>query len=540
MEIKSALQERRRELFLTSTVGIFLLGLILLFLNGLGSWFFVRLDMTRSHAYSLSNSSRELVRNLEDPVVIKAYFTSDLPSPYNAYARYVKDLLLEYRSASRGRVRFEFVPSIPLQAFEQKADEAGMMPVQFQEMGSDQFKIRRGYMGLVFYYRDKVEPLPVVRNPEQLEYDITSRLAKMTRKNKKILAITTGHSEQDWRTSSSKLAKDLADLYDIHEVALPPTTTDFIKADILFIAGPQVRLDDASLWVIDQMIMQGTPAVFCVDAKHLMLPQFIAAPHVLGLDELLKTYGVQVGKNLIYDAQCESVNMTQNLNGVAFTSSVQYPYLPSVTHFEKDLPALRGLEVVAMPFSTRIDPVLPLPAGVRFTPLLSSSPQSWVAKEEAYSLAPTAIPTPTPDEPHGPFVLAALAEGTFPSHFAGKPVPTLSNKKLKLPPTILSSPATSIAVLGTAQMLNPQIPGTPGGDALLMNLMAYLTKEETLIGIREKGEIVRPLKPVTPGTREGVKWGSIFGAPLLVVLWGLWRWRRRNVWRGMIATAFHS
>jgi len=57
-------------------------------------------DLTERQAYSLSGSSKKLVRELSDPVIVKAYFTADLPAPYNAYERYVRDLLVEYRSAS--------------------------------------------------------------------------------------------------------------------------------------------------------------------------------------------------------------------------------------------------------------------------------------------------------------------------------------------------------------------------------------------------------------------------------------------------------
>src|SRR5687767_5723203 len=105
--------ERKKQLLQLSLGGVALLGLGLLLLNILAGWVNLRLDLTQTRAYSLSGSSKKLVKNLDDRVVIKAYFTPDLPSPYNAYARYVKDLLTEYRAASGGRVRFEFVPPVP-------------------------------------------------------------------------------------------------------------------------------------------------------------------------------------------------------------------------------------------------------------------------------------------------------------------------------------------------------------------------------------------------------------------------------------------
>ena len=60
--------------------------------------------------------------------------------------------------------------------------EANLAPLQFQQMGSDQLQIRRGFMGLVLYYRLQSETLPVIKNVEGLEYDITSRMARMAQK----------------------------------------------------------------------------------------------------------------------------------------------------------------------------------------------------------------------------------------------------------------------------------------------------------------------------------------------------------------------
>ena len=112
------------------------------------------MDLTRQNSYSLS-LFKKLAHDLDDRVVVKAFFSPDLPSPYNSYARYVRDLLAEYKSASGGKLSYEFVLTSPPQDFEEKAREAQLAPVQFQQAGNDQFQIKRGYMGIVLYYRDK-------------------------------------------------------------------------------------------------------------------------------------------------------------------------------------------------------------------------------------------------------------------------------------------------------------------------------------------------------------------------------------------------
>jgi gliding-associated putative ABC transporter substrate-binding component GldG len=527
------LSQRQKQFAITSTAGVLLFGVILLLLNGLSNWVYLRWDLTRSRAYSLSASSKKLVRSLEEPVVIKAFISTDLPVPYNTYARYVKDLLTEYRAASRGRVRFEFVPTQPAQEFEQRAMEAGLAPLQFEEMASDKLQIRRGFMGLILFYRDRSEALPVIKSLDNLEYDLTSRLARMARKDRKQILSIGGHGEQAWRGSQLKVAQDLPAFYDLDRTAtLTPATTTAIEADAFLLVGPQYKYDEKDLWTIDQAIMRGTPAAFLVDSKRLMLEQFMVTPAATGVEDLLKTYGVKLGDQLVYDAQCETVGMTQNLGGMSFTTSIRFPFVPLVTQFEKKHSILRGIESVALPFPSRLDPVSPPAEGVTFTPLLFSSERSWLAPANTYSVAPNSVPAPKPDDPHGPYILGGVLEGTFPSHFAGKPSP------IKGQETISKSAKNTIFVLSTSHILNPALPEFRGVDALVTNALAYLSKDDTLIGIQSKGNILRPLKPVPGAVKDILKFICILGVPILPAIWGLVRWRRRTAWRKTIVSDF--
>ena len=271
--------KRKKLLALSSAAGLGLLAVVLILLNVLSNWCSARWDMTSHHTYSLSPASKKLVRHLEDPVIIKAFFSPDLPEPYNAYERYVKDMLTEYHAASSGKVRFEFELTQPAKSFEEHAQEANLLPIQFEEMGSDQLQIRRGYMGLVFYYRDHSEVLPVVKDLQGLEFDITSRIARMAQTQKRTILLTSGHGETEWRTAGSKLAQDLEELYGLQDLHLPPqVSTAPVQADALVIIGPRQKFDDKSLWAIDQAIMKGIPAVFLVDNKNFMMRQFMVSP----------------------------------------------------------------------------------------------------------------------------------------------------------------------------------------------------------------------------------------------------------------------
>jgi gliding-associated putative ABC transporter substrate-binding component GldG len=529
---------RKRQLAVTSAAGLAVAALIAVLINVLSNWVFFRLDLTKNNAYSLSPSSRKLVRELSDPVVVKAYFTPDLPAPYNAYERYVRDLLEEYHAASHGKVRYEFALSNPPSEFEKKAGEAGLIPIQFEQMGSDQVQIRRGYMGLVLFHRDKSETLPIIKDVQQLEYDLTSRIAKMAVRTKKVIAMTSGHSELSFQQgargqSPSRLGEDLKELYDFSDLPLPSTNTLVVKADALLVIGPKLKMDDKSLWVIDQAIMSGIPAAFLIDSKNLMINQFYLTPLDHGLGDLLKHYGASIGDRVVYDAQCETIGVTQNVSGFAFSTSMRYPYIPLVDRIALNTPITRGLDAIGLPFVTTVDGIPGGVSGVHFTPLLFSTQRSWLSADQPFaSVSPNNIPDPKPTDPHGPYTLAAVLDGNFTSYFQGKPIPVPGQT------LIGTSPKTQIFVIGTSRMLDPNLPQFPGGDALISNVLATLSKDETLIGIRTKGEIIRPLKPISAAAHEIIKAATLLSVVALPILLGVWRWRSRQAWRRSISTTY--
>ena len=95
--------------WITSPKSDFILLIILLvLLNLVGANAFFRLDLTSPKSYSLSQSSKELVKNLEEPLSVKVFFSENLPSPYNTVEQYLKDILVEYKGSANKNFSYEF------------------------------------------------------------------------------------------------------------------------------------------------------------------------------------------------------------------------------------------------------------------------------------------------------------------------------------------------------------------------------------------------------------------------------------------------
>ncbi|HPT72647.1 MAG TPA: Gldg family protein, partial [Candidatus Cloacimonadota bacterium] len=82
---------------------------IIILVNLISLSVFHRFDFSKGKVFTLAQSSKKAVGSLKDNLVIKAYFSKNLPNKYADNARYVKDLLSNYQAYSKGKLKFEFV-----------------------------------------------------------------------------------------------------------------------------------------------------------------------------------------------------------------------------------------------------------------------------------------------------------------------------------------------------------------------------------------------------------------------------------------------
>jgi len=153
---------------------------ILILVNLVSLSIFTRIDLSKGKVYSLSKASKQVAKNLEDRLVIKAYFSKNLPGEYADARRYTEDLLAEYQAYSKGRLRFEFLDPSDEDGLKEEAGKNQIYPVQMRVVENDKLEIREVYLGLAFLFQDKTESIPLVQNTRGLEYDITKLIKKIT------------------------------------------------------------------------------------------------------------------------------------------------------------------------------------------------------------------------------------------------------------------------------------------------------------------------------------------------------------------------
>lgn len=155
-----------------------LLIILLVLINLVGANSFFRLDLTSPKSYSLSQSSKEVVKNLEEPLSIKVFFSNNLPSPYNTVEQYLEDILVEYKGSANKNFSYEFF-DMDKPENEELASSYRIRQKQIQEVKDNEVGFKNVYMGVVLVYADSIEVLDDIISPDGLEYRLTTTMSKM-------------------------------------------------------------------------------------------------------------------------------------------------------------------------------------------------------------------------------------------------------------------------------------------------------------------------------------------------------------------------
>ena len=240
-------------------------------------------------------------------------------------------------------------------------------------------------------------------------------------------------------------------------------------------------------------------------------------------------YGIGFTQGLVIDSRCARIGVTQQQGYLRFQNVVEYPYMPQVSKFNQDHLIGKDLEAVDFPFVSPLDSTRVEGKQLTFTPICWSSERSGL-RRAPYDISPMQQFMQADFNQPG-HILAAAITGTFTSAFPSGPPPDSMINSAVLPPTIREVTGNRIVVVGDADCISDNGMRNPANAAFILNVLDWLSQEEGLIAIRSRNVTVRPLEEVSDGNRTLIKYANVFGPPLLVVFFGVWRWqssRRRK------------
>ncbi len=171
--------------------------LVAILINLVSLTLFFRVDLTANKVYSLSGASKTAVSALEEPLTIKAFFSENLPQPYNNLPQEVLDILEEYSLAGGKNFNFQIF-TINKEGtstdkngrnLKEMAESYSIYPVQIQNIQSDEVKLQNTYMGITLKYGNMSETIGSLASVRNLEYQLTTSIYKITNKISALLAL---------------------------------------------------------------------------------------------------------------------------------------------------------------------------------------------------------------------------------------------------------------------------------------------------------------------------------------------------------------
>ncbi|MCL1850779.1 MAG: gliding motility-associated ABC transporter substrate-binding protein GldG [Bacteroidetes bacterium] len=428
---------------------------ILIALNIILSFFYVRIDLTAEKRNSLAPSTIKLLKELPDKIYIKVFLLGkNNPADYRIFAQKTKEILEEFVRYS-SNIEFEMID--PVEGKDQ--EEIKSIFGEFNKKGLPPIPIsREDYSttwvvpGAFFTYRSKEYPVTlVVSDPngrdwldfsiQELEYNMVSAIRNITTTDAPKVAFLEGHGELD-RVSTSWMEWQLRRYYHIERVTINNKINSLRniyvkdsaaakignygnKYDMLIVAQPTQPFSDMDKYVIDQFIMNGGKVLWLIDATTASVDslqnsnELFATENMLRLNSLFFKYGVRVNANLIQDLNCQGLPVPQGMLG----NQQQYkfyafPYMPIIVNFSTH-PIVRKIKALKVDFAGTID-FVGNDADIYKTVLATTSEKTKVVPVPSIVTLNIVKVKPNLEEYHRMYEpVAVLVEGKFTSAFKG-------------------------------------------------------------------------------------------------------------------------
>ena len=543
---------------------------IVIALNLLSGFFFTRFDLTSEKRYTLSETSKDLLENLDDVIYLKVYLDGELPAGFRRLRDRTREMLDEFRAYSNNNIEYEFINPSNQPDEKSRNDlyrqlaKQGLMPTNIQIKAEDGVEQKLIFPGAIMTYRGQETAMQLLKSqmgaaPEQmlnsstedLEYEITNAIRKMTSLRAESIGFIEGHGELTERQVAD-MAKSLAEYYRLERVTINGKLNSLVsraegdsgavifpKYKAIIIAKPDTMFSEADKFMIDQYIMYGgrvlwlVEPVFCNMDSLRYAPSTLAIPTSVNLEDMLFKYGVRVNTDLLQDARCAAIPGPSGYVGNQLQWALQpWVFFPIVIP-RSEHPIVRNLNGIKLEFTSSLDTVGK--ANIKKTVLLSTSDKTRALRTPTQVSLDVMVEEPKPEQFNKKYLpVAVLLEGKFESVFKNRLTSAIKESRdIKFKE---EGRSTKMIVVSDGDIMrnhiNPDGTYLPcgfdqytsqqfGNKTFLLNAINYLCDDMSLTSIRSRSLEIRLLDRKKAET-ERTKWQIINVAVpiILIILFG--------------------
>lgn len=482
----------------TTSFILIALGIIVL-VNILSDNFFLRMDLTSDNRFTLSKASKNIIRNLKEPVTITAYFSGNMPTDLVKTRRDFKEMLVEYNNISKGQVVYEFIDPSANQEAEQKAMSAGIQPVIANMREKDQVKQQKVYMGAVVSMGEESDVIPFMQPGSAMEYALSSAIRKISVKDKPAIGIIQGHGEPGVAAMSQAYTA-LNIQYEVEPVFITDTAKNLQKFNTVALIAPKDTIPQSHLAQLDELLARGGNLYIAINRVEGNLSVQRGLAVNTGLETWLMGKGLMVESNFVVDSRCANINVRQQQGMFTYNTTIKFPYLPMLSKFAEH-PISKGLESVLLPFASTVS--YTGDTTKTFVPLVQTSEQSGTQQAPVYfDVSKQWGPA---DFPMKGLTVAGVLTGR-----------------------IAGSNSSSIVLIGDGDFAvngegNEARQQSADNISLMVNSIDFLSDDTGLIELRTKGVTNRPIEQIEDGKKAFLKYLNFLLPLLLVIIYGIFR-----------------
>ena len=401
----------------------------------------LRLDLTAEKRHSISESTKNLLKNQEKGVKVDVYLDGDMNVGFLRLKKSVQYILDEMNRYAEVGIKVEFTDLLSDATSEKernqimsKMQRKGLSPTMVHDYDNSGNTLQKViFPWAVFSCAGDTINVPLLQNIagrsgdenlnssiENLEYAFTDALRIFTQKEVVKVAFLEGHGEAEEHFVYS-LTESLSRYYQVDRGVLGDDPNILNDYKVVIIAEPQTEFSESDKYILDQYIMRGGRVIWLVDG--VATNGEVGKPNDLGLTDQLFTYGVRIQPMMLLDIQCATVPINTSMEGQV-PNFVPMPWYYSPLLMPMPEHAItRNIAPIKAEFASYIEKVGENDS-VSGTVLLCTS--SKTALEKAPMSLRADIVNLSPESPYFAYSympVAVLLEGKFKSVYANRLAP---------------------------------------------------------------------------------------------------------------------
>lgn len=497
--------------------------IILVAINYGNQYYFKRFDLTHDKRYTLSETSLNIIEQIESPLYVDVFLEGNFPADFKRLQIETRQLLEEF-TAYNPNIIFQFVNPI------EKEEERVAVMKQFYERGLQPLSVTVDDKGkqsqevvfpwAVASYGDKSSKVGLLKNlmgasteekvissVQHLEFAFAEAFHKIINEKQKKIAVIKGNGQLE-DIFIADFLRTVRESYFIGPFTLdsiakqqPTETLEALKKyDLAIIAKPTEAFSEEEKQVLDQFIINGGKTIWLLDNVNANYEDLyseagalLAHSNELNLTDMFFKYGIRMNPLLVKDEQAIPIKVATGEQG----SQTQYqqffwkfsPFIyPATSH-----PIVKNIEGIKFEFAS---PIELLKNDIQKTVLLTSSEYSRPVGTPAQISLDILTEEVTPEDYMGKGLMpvAVLLEGSFKSMYENRILP-FKDATFKT-----NGNENKMIVISDGDVIKNQIDkGVPlelgfdkwtnnlyGNKDFMMNCVNYLLDDTGLINIRSK------------------------------------------------------